>query len=331
MHVWPRVAELAEHRAGHRLVEVGVVEDDERRVAAELERDLLHRPRALRHQQLPDLGRAGEADLADGRVRRSSPRRSAARRPASPVTTWKTPAGRPASARARATASAVSGVCSAGLRTIVQPAARAGAALRVGIAAGKFHGVIPAVRRRLLHDDDPPVGSGSGSCRRTPASPPRRTTPRTRRRRRSRWRLRERLALLGGEEPCEASSGVEHQVGQTAEDPGAVAREQCAPGRQRGCAALDRAARLGGAHPRHLAEQLAGGRVVDREGLARVRLELEQGQLYGRRHGGVLPAERFGDLGAGRDRADVRHRVRSAACCHSAFNVEVPSEATTAL
>jgi hypothetical protein len=30
------------------------------------------------------------------------------------------------------------------LRTIVQPAASAGAALRVGIAEGKFHGVIPA-------------------------------------------------------------------------------------------------------------------------------------------------------------------------------------------
>jgi hypothetical protein len=43
------------------------------------------------------------------------------------------------------TASAVSGVCSAGLRTIVQPAASAGAALRVGIAAGKFHGVMPTV------------------------------------------------------------------------------------------------------------------------------------------------------------------------------------------
>ena len=43
------------------------------------------------------------------------------------------------------TASALSGVCSAGLSTIVQPAPSAGAALRVGMAAGKFHGVIPAV------------------------------------------------------------------------------------------------------------------------------------------------------------------------------------------
>ena len=42
-------------------------------------------------------------------------------------------------------ASAESGVCSAGFSTIVQPAARAGADLRAGIAAGKFQGVMPAV------------------------------------------------------------------------------------------------------------------------------------------------------------------------------------------
>ena len=64
------VAVLAEQRAGDRRVEVGVVEDDERSVAAELERDLLHAGGALGHQQLPDLGRAGEAELADERARR---------------------------------------------------------------------------------------------------------------------------------------------------------------------------------------------------------------------------------------------------------------------
>lgn len=41
-------------------------------------------------------------------------------------------------------ASADSGVCSAGLMTIVQPAANAGATLRVIIASGKFHGVMDA-------------------------------------------------------------------------------------------------------------------------------------------------------------------------------------------
>ncbi len=63
---------------------------------------------------------------------------------ASPTTTLNTPAGMPARAANTARASAVSGVCSAGLTTAVQPTARAGATLRVIMAAGKFHGVIAA-------------------------------------------------------------------------------------------------------------------------------------------------------------------------------------------
>ncbi len=59
-------------------------------------------------------------------------------------TTFTTPAGTPASVSSRAMTSAVNGVSEAGLRTTVQPAARAGAILRVTIAAGKFHGVTRA-------------------------------------------------------------------------------------------------------------------------------------------------------------------------------------------
>ena len=58
------------------------------------------------------------------------------------VITFSTPGGRPESSMTRAKASDVSGVCAAGLSTIVQPAATAGATLRVAIASGKFHGVI---------------------------------------------------------------------------------------------------------------------------------------------------------------------------------------------
>ena len=58
------------------------------------------------------------------------------------VITFSTPAGRPAAARICASASIDSGVCFAGLTTIVQPAATAGPILRVPIASGKFHGVI---------------------------------------------------------------------------------------------------------------------------------------------------------------------------------------------
>ena len=52
------------------------------------------------------------------------------------VTTFTTPAGTPQSCMIWATAKAVSGVSVAGLSTTVQPAARAGAILRVAIAAG---------------------------------------------------------------------------------------------------------------------------------------------------------------------------------------------------
>ena len=58
------------------------------------------------------------------------------------MTTLSTPAGSPASSRICASASMHSGVCCAGLITIVQPAATAGPILRVPIAIGKFHGVI---------------------------------------------------------------------------------------------------------------------------------------------------------------------------------------------
>ena len=58
------------------------------------------------------------------------------------VTTFRTPSGRPASRSTSARSSEVNGVSSAGLKTMVQPAAIAGPILRVPIANGKFHGVI---------------------------------------------------------------------------------------------------------------------------------------------------------------------------------------------
>src|SRR5665647_2931734 len=78
---------------------------------------------------------------------------------ASAVSTLSTPAGIPARMASSATARALKGVSSAGLITTGQPAASAGATLRVIIAMGKFHGVMAAQtpmgwrstsRRRLL-------------------------------------------------------------------------------------------------------------------------------------------------------------------------------------
>ncbi|CRF29100.1 Uncharacterised protein [Mycobacterium tuberculosis] len=61
---------------------------------------------------------------------------------AEPFTRFATPLGTPASCSALNTSMAASGVADAALRMIVQPAASAGASLRVIIAIGKFHGVI---------------------------------------------------------------------------------------------------------------------------------------------------------------------------------------------
>ena len=59
-----------------------------------------------------------------------------------PTTTLKTPSGSPASRAIFSSSRAVSGVSSAGFRTTVLPAARAGAIFHEAIAIGKFHGVI---------------------------------------------------------------------------------------------------------------------------------------------------------------------------------------------
>ena len=60
----------------------------------------------------------------------------------SPVITFSTPSGRPASSASSPSRSAVKGVCSAGFSTIVQPAARAGATFQAAISRGKFQGMI---------------------------------------------------------------------------------------------------------------------------------------------------------------------------------------------
>ena len=59
-----------------------------------------------------------------------------------PVTTLRTPGGKPASSARSPSRSAVSGVCSAGFSTTVQPAASAGATFHDAIISGKFQGMI---------------------------------------------------------------------------------------------------------------------------------------------------------------------------------------------
>ena len=54
----------------------------------------------------------------------------------SPVSTLSVPSGNPASRASSPSRSAVSGVCSAGFRTIEQPAASAGATFHIAIRSG---------------------------------------------------------------------------------------------------------------------------------------------------------------------------------------------------
>ena len=61
-----------------------------------------------------------------------------------PVTTLNTPSGMPASVTSLASSSAVTGVWSDGLTTIVQPVARAGASFHVSNSSGEFHGTTAA-------------------------------------------------------------------------------------------------------------------------------------------------------------------------------------------
>ena len=60
--------ERAERAGRRRQFEIGVVEDDERRVSAEFERDALERPSGGFTDEAADLRRAGERDHVDVRI-----------------------------------------------------------------------------------------------------------------------------------------------------------------------------------------------------------------------------------------------------------------------
>jgi hypothetical protein len=84
--------------------------------------------------------------------------RRALTRGGSPVTRLTTPSGTPASANAATSAIAVRGASTAGHSTMLQPYATAGASLRAGSDAGKFHAVKAATGptgRRSTHERRP--------------------------------------------------------------------------------------------------------------------------------------------------------------------------------
>ena len=124
--------EIAQQRAGHGVLDIGILEDEDGRFAAEFQRHLLERLGRRRHDPLARADRAGERDLADRRMRRQQ---TEPVRP-SPGSTLKTPSGTPASVMIAPRRSAVSGVSSDGLKIIALPQASAGAAFQQAIWSG---------------------------------------------------------------------------------------------------------------------------------------------------------------------------------------------------
>ena len=139
--ILPGVAEDGEQRFLHAAREIGVGEDDARRLAAELERGALDVGGAEPEDLGAVRGIAGEGDLHDVRVRdqRRADAVARARHHARAPRAGARPA--PASSARRSTES---GVALAGFTTAVFPAASAGAIFQQAIRNGKFQGTISA-------------------------------------------------------------------------------------------------------------------------------------------------------------------------------------------
>src|SRR6267143_2947075 len=130
-------------RAFDGIFEVGVVEDDERVLAAHLKLHLLHWRRHGRRRR--DTFRPVATEPVNDTAAMPGCRSKAS--PISlprPMTRLKTPGGSPDFAMIPARACAEPGTRSAGLNTTQLPYASAGAIFQAGIATGKFQGVINA-------------------------------------------------------------------------------------------------------------------------------------------------------------------------------------------
>ena len=240
------VAHLGQERAVHGRVDVSILEDQERRVAAQLHRAVDDVVGRLLEQHPADLGRAGERQLAHPRVGQHGLRQRA--RLARSAGRSRRRRARPPRPACSATASAVSGVSLAGLSTTVQPAASAGPILRVAIAAGKFHGVIRKLTPtgwRVHHD---PVSAGRRDRQRAvepdrllgvPAEELGRVEDLA-------ARVAQRLAVLQHHQPGQLLGSLRHQLVGAAQALTALPRRRGGPARQGRGGGADRVQ----AHPR---------------------------------------------------------------------------------
>ena len=119
-------------------VEIRIVHDDDRVLAAELEVDVLEAVGAGLRDRDACLARAGERDDRDVRM----PDERIADLSPAPVDDVDDAGGTPASISSSTKRSPSAGVSVAGLKTTVLPQTSAGSIFQLGIAIGKFHGVI---------------------------------------------------------------------------------------------------------------------------------------------------------------------------------------------
>ncbi len=174
-----------------------------------------------------------------------------------------TPGGIPASRASSASSMGVSGSCSEGLRTNVLPQTMAMGNIHSGIMAGKLNGEIPAHTPMgwwMLYVSTPPATFSANSpiCR-LPMEQACSTTSRPRKY--ISLGIRQRLALLGAQGPCDAAHVLAHQRLQLQHDSHPGGQRRVLPGREgllgRGHGRVD--FRVGGEGD--LGEHLLGGRI----------------------------------------------------------------------
>ena len=149
------VQERAPRAGGRCGLDVGVVEHDQRAVAAELQHDALQRAARRLADQAPGLGRAGERDHPHARILDERlPDLGAA---AEHVQHTRS-AGLPPRRCARSARRPLTGVLRSPLSTAALPSTSAGPSERIASTSGKFQGVIT-----------PTTPSGTPACGRGPA------------------------------------------------------------------------------------------------------------------------------------------------------------------
>ena len=147
---WPALLNAERIAAVRRQVEIGIVADDQRVLAAQLQADLGQTCAGRLLDEAPDRGRSGEAD--DVHVGRLDQRR--ARLLPEAVHHVEHAGGQPGLGASRAKAQAVAGVSSDGLSTAAFPQSRAGntfqATLAMGVLAAMMSPATPSGWRTVM-------------------------------------------------------------------------------------------------------------------------------------------------------------------------------------